>query len=78
MFDYIECSLLNVNIFSDAKYTLLCGQDYRIGRADADILLATDKSISRSHAFLKITHLDVVGETESNSENFENLEQDCD
>ena len=56
------------------KYTLLCGQDYRIGRADADILLATDKSISRSHAFLKITHLDVVGETESNSENFENLE----
>lgn len=74
MFDYIECSLLNVNIFSDVKYTLLCGQDYRIGRADADILLATDKSISRSHAFLKITHLDVVGETESNSENFENLE----
>lgn len=40
------------------KYTLLCGQDYKVGRADADILLAEDKSISRSHAFLKISHLE--------------------
>ncbi len=40
------------------KYRLLCGHDYKVGRVDADILVQTDKSISREHAFLKVEHLE--------------------
>ena len=45
-------------VFSDNKqYTLLCGQEYRIGRVNADIQL-DDQSISRSHALLNVSHLE--------------------
>ncbi len=42
--------------FSDERYVLLVGPRYSVGRQDSDITIPADKSISRKHAFLTVTH----------------------
>ncbi|XP_064611382.1 nibrin-like [Liolophura sinensis] len=38
------------------KYCLVVGKDITIGRKDADIVLATDPTVSRKHAVIQVSH----------------------
>lgn len=52
VFVSIPCKYLITVLNIDKFYYLLNGNEYTIGRKDADILIAGDESISRRHAVI--------------------------